>query len=125
MVRKAFVAAAACALVAGSPQPAFADTDFKTGNGMLSFCKAKQSDTYWLCAGRVEGLTFGLDIGTNGTTGKRFFCIPPGVTNGQKIDVVIKYLEDNPSTRHAPWEPLVMLAITAAWPCDDQVTARK
>lgn len=45
------------------------------------------------------------------------FCIPKGVTLGQAIDVLLKYLNDHPSELHQPAELLTILAYREAWRC--------
>lgn len=44
-------------------------------------------------------------------------CIPAEVTNGQSVDVVKKYLESNPETRHEYMGNLVIKALNKAYPC--------
>jgi len=45
-------------------------------------------------------------------------CMPPEVERGQMIDVVIKYLDNNPAERHGPARMLTWLALLEAFPCD-------
>lgn len=47
----------------------------------------------------------------------REFCIPQGVTRQQAVDVVKKFLFDNPATLHLPADDLVVQALRSAWPC--------
>jgi hypothetical protein len=59
-----------------------------------------------LCAGFIEGLTY---IGT--------FCVPSGVTSGQVVAVVVKYIEARPERMHEQFGKLAIEALRAAWPC--------
>jgi hypothetical protein len=45
------------------------------------------------------------------------FCSPENVTAGQVSDMVKRYLDNNPSTRHKTAESLINLALKQAWPC--------
>ena len=42
---------------------------------------------------------------------------PPGVTNSQKIKVVIAYIEARPARLHESFVDLALEALRAAWPC--------
>jgi len=44
-------------------------------------------------------------------------CVPSSVTNGQSLDVVKKYLEQNPEYRHEYMGILVTKALNKAYPC--------
>jgi hypothetical protein len=44
-------------------------------------------------------------------------CIPDGVTYGQEVRVVLKYVEDRPERQNEPLLALAMEAIKGAWPC--------
>lgn len=63
-----------------------------------------------------EGVFFGY---VEGVLEARFIevCVPNGVTRHQAVDVVKKYLMDNPATLHQPADELVVRAVKLAWPC--------
>jgi hypothetical protein len=44
-------------------------------------------------------------------------CIPKGVTTGQKIAVVVKYIDEHPEDMHLKFKLLVHEALLKAWPC--------
>jgi hypothetical protein len=44
-------------------------------------------------------------------------CIPESATNQQLKDVVVRYLERHPETRHQPARMLANLALGKAFPC--------
>jgi hypothetical protein len=58
------------------------------------------------CVGLVDGLSY---------TGN--FCQPKGVTTGQAVAVVVKYIEARPERMHEDFGILALEALTAAWPC--------
>jgi hypothetical protein len=67
------------------------------------------------CRGYVAGAVdqmAGLSVQT--TT---VYCIPSNADNDQFVRVVLKYLNDNPSTLNYPGGALVAKAIIAAFPC--------
>jgi hypothetical protein len=48
------------------------------------------------------------------------FCMPDEATYGQAYDVVIKFLEANPSTRHYSGLSIIRIALWKSWPCPDK-----
>ena len=50
-------------------------------------------------------------------TKDKLYCIPNGVTRGQGMSIVEKYLEDNPSLLHNSGAELVISAFIDAFPC--------
>ena len=44
-------------------------------------------------------------------------CVPPHVENSQIKDVVIRYLRDNPTSRHESARGLMQQAMAEAFPC--------
>jgi hypothetical protein len=56
------------------------------------------------CVGLVDGLSY---------TGN--FCQPKGVTTGQAVAVVVKYIEARPERMHEDFGILALEALTAAW----------
>ena len=65
------------------------------------------------CQGFVEAIV---------TVGRRLrepnrFCAPDGVTVGQAINVLVKYLNENPAQLHHGGELLAITAFNEAWPC--------
>ena len=89
--------------------------DLYSANYFLPGCKGqlnRESTSTWRqghCAGFIDGLVYGI-------AGKDF-CPPNGVTTGQSIAVVIKYIEARPERMHEPFGKLAEEALTAAWPC--------
>ena len=45
------------------------------------------------------------------------YCLPANVTRRQLVDVMTKYLQDNPAQRHRMAFGLVLSALEAAFPC--------
>ena len=56
------------------------------------------------------------DNGTGATWTGLKYCTPMGVTQGQAADVVLRYLEENPSERHLSAAYLVRAAFLKAYP---------
>jgi hypothetical protein len=77
----------------------------------------RQGDAHFgLCAGFVVGIADAMSNVT-GVLGRRA-CIPlPAVPRGQVIDVVKRYLEQHPETRHDSAVSLVAQALSEAFPC--------
>jgi hypothetical protein len=72
--------------------------------------------------GEVEGIAAANDAKTTlsenrGTVMGWVFCTPSKATVRQAVDVVVKFLWDNPARRHFPATVLVARALQEAWPC--------
>lgn len=61
------------------------------------------------CMGYVNGVADSLDS-------HQLISRPEGVTTGQTVAVVIKYMQDHPESLHLPSIVLVTNALTKAWP---------
>jgi len=94
--------------------PAFAENTVSADSVMVG-CRAwllsstplELSMRAGFCAGLVEGIGFaGVGI-----------CFPNGVTNGQIIRVVVKYIDDRPARLNEDFRALALEALRAAWPC--------
>jgi Rap1a immunity proteins len=96
--------------------------DIRNGNGLLEACGSDEGGLdSGLCVGYIEGATDGLDV-ANDVLERRYgvprpFCVPAGATVGQRHDIVVKYLKDNPDKRHNESALLIGLALHEAWPC--------
>ena len=97
--------------------PASAE-DTTTANQMLPGCKGLLDNRMTSgvsvyqqgrCGGYVASLVYG--------GGEQEFCSPKGVSIGQAVAVVIKYIEARPERMHEPFGGLALEALTAAWPC--------
>jgi Ssp1 endopeptidase immunity protein Rap1a len=112
-IREALIAIAVAILLALTV-PASAE-DLNSANYMLPGCKGildPESTATWRqgrCAGFIDGLVHGV-------RGKDF-CLPKGVTSGQGVAVVVKYIEARPERMHKSFGLLALEALMAAWPC--------
>ena len=59
------------------------------------------------CAGLVDGISYALGG----------VCTNPNVTIGQKVRVVVKYVDDRPARQDENFILLAFEALRAAWPC--------
>lgn len=71
------------------------------------------------CAGYIQGIS-AMNALYKAYDQPTFFCMPDEVNNGQKIKVVIKYLNDHPEKLHEHEAGLVLLAFMEAFPCKNQ-----
>jgi Rap1a immunity proteins len=92
--------------------------DTTTANQMLPGCKGLLDNSMTSgvsvyqqgrCGGYVAGLVYG--------EGGQEFCSPKGVSIGQAVAVVIKYIEAGPERMHEQFGDLAIEALMAAWPC--------
>jgi Rap1a immunity proteins len=107
----------AVAILLALTTPASAQ-DTTTANQMLPGCKGLLDNRMTSgvsvyqqgrCGGYVAGLVYG--------EGGQEFCSPKGVSIGQAVAVVIKYIEARPERIHEPFGKLALEALEEAWPC--------
>lgn len=101
--------------------PAPANADFKSGNDLYQDCTTREDAAAYYqkrayCMGYIVGVadansTFGAIIR------RPLFCLSAGVTTGQLVDVVTRYLETHPQSRHYAAASLVGGAFMEAFPC--------
>jgi Rap1a immunity proteins len=92
---------------------------------------ARNDGTLWLKACTSEpaefwkGTCIGLIIGADEThrfittlTKMPMYCMPlRGITNGQKLAIFVKFLQDHPEELHVPGPWLFLMAMRTAFPC--------
>jgi hypothetical protein len=116
---------------------ASAAEDLQSANAFLPYCKSA-IDSSLVFNGFAEGMCMGIvvalahvagasDVGMSALNeeGKlrmlkerwRSLCIPNGVTQGQLVRVVVRYLEARPQRLHEPFAEFALEALFDAWPC--------
>jgi len=71
------------------------------------------------CSGIVEGTMWSLQIA-------KLVCLPNGMTLGQGLKVLVKYMDDHPEALHEKTAELAARAFVKAWPCShDSESVRK
>ena len=86
------------------------------GNDLWNSCNRPQQIE---CSGYVTGVIEGFFLAEAEQKVSSIMCIPRGVANSQATSIVIKYLRENPSSRHKSASLLVVLAISEAFPCNN------
>jgi Rap1a immunity proteins len=92
---------------------------FDSGNDLYKFCQAPRfTFKFGLCVGLVTGYYQGMLA--------LFDCKADGdsVTREQLVDVVMKYLRDNPGERHLGAQGLVTSTFVKAFDCTAPRTAK-
>ena len=103
------------------PRPATNDTpDMRTGNGYLEACTSENVDIEFSCINFTIGLFEGIQGGIAAVDAKQIFCSPSGATVGQMLDVVVKYIRDNPDIRHLPTSVIAAFSLKRAFPCPEK-----
>lgn len=97
-----------------------AQAHFTSGNDLLKECTAREGEaTYYqssaYCTAYITGAADALDAERYMTV--KSTCIPSGVTAGQLRDIVVAYLQANPTNRHISGYLLVNLALIGAFDC--------
>lgn len=106
------------------------------GNMLFTVCENPSDVTQSFCSGYVIGLLEGTKFGafmsygsTNGNIGDEAasnayvefvlgFCIPEDVEYGQILDVFVKYLRENPETRHLSARSLFVRSMSSTFVCE-------
>jgi hypothetical protein len=107
-------------LAPGSRAQAFTAQELDdNGNNLLLWCKtgditspsanAKSATLLGLCDGYILGIADTLQF-------LELIDRPEEASKQQAVDIVVKYLNDHPETRHKPAHYLVMMALGGAWP---------
>ena len=111
MIKK-LVTLAALAMLLGSPT-SYADY---TGNNLVEHCKDKEA---YFGSGFCYGYIAGVGSILSWASDSYKICVPDGVTGGQVLSIVRKYLKENPESLHQPADMLVTVALRRAFPCYD------
>jgi len=74
------------------------------------------------CTEYVAGVTDGLWALDSHLTE---ICLPDGVVLSQTVDVVVKWLKDNPAQRHYSASSDIEVALREAFPCEPTAAASK
>jgi hypothetical protein len=121
----------ALALLMLSPS-AFASPTQLDGNDLLAKChywfvednSRPTTNMEWVdmgtCAGYLSGVTDVERIWkvVEGKTSKAsHYCTPDEVTNGQKLKILKKWLDDNPNKLHERADLIIHRALLQAFPC--------
>jgi hypothetical protein len=99
-----------------------------TGNDLVASCHVRKEHSTLedvqdraSCAGFIHGAIQGFAQGASmnkKTQSVVLPCIPPGVTNGQLIKVIVAYTDKHPSDLHYGASVLVWWALVDAWGLD-------
>jgi len=90
---------------------------FLDGNELYESCSKTAGMDASSCIGYIMGVADAQMLLSS--SGKKYLCLPSGVTSVQLRDVVMKRLGDKPETRHWPASALVWNALIDAYPCKE------
>jgi hypothetical protein len=86
------------------------------GNSFFDFCRSGTQQKQ-ICIVYVKGLLDGAQLQASMTKQKQAYCQPRGSSPEQAIDILLKFMTDNPGDRHRDARLLAFAALKAAWPC--------
>ena len=121
----AYILALGFGITLASPKPSQAE--FITGNTLYEFCtEPASSETYYMqntacqlyILGTFDSIQFSTALqkamGQESTT---LFCVSNTVKSGQLMEIIVRYLHENPQDRHESAAGLTALALIEAFPC--------
>jgi Rap1a immunity proteins len=104
-----------------------------SGNAFLQWCHVADKSSGEMtsselcyamdCISYINGLEDGvlLQLDLSHSSGQADpYCVSPGVTKGQPLRILLKYIRDNPATAHLPTAVLFGKAMQQAYPCSDK-----
>lgn len=90
--------------------------DATLGGGFYDHCKEAADWERTTCLAYIKGL-YDMAGYLQPPSKARLVCAPHGVTLAQYLDILIKYLEDNPERRPRPTAELIWEAASESFPC--------
>lgn len=69
------------------------------------------------CLGHVRGADDMHNLYRAVSKSKPLYCMPSGVTMGQMVRIIVKYLKENPEQLHEDGTMLIAAALRDAYPC--------
>lgn len=95
--------------------PAEAAGEFKTGNevkaGLEGWVRDDSTETV------RDAVAFGYVIGVHDALSGSVICSGDNVTQGQVVQVVLKYMRQNPEKLDQSADRVITAALKAVWPC--------
>ena len=113
MTRYALLIGAALAALLAPAEAGFVD-----GNKLQRDCSGVFNVLDSSCAAYVSAVA---DVLATAPVARHRACLPNGVTLGQTVDVVKRWLNDNPQLRHLPGPEVVATALEGAFPCKGNI----
>jgi hypothetical protein len=89
---------------------------FMSGNDIFQNCGSSDPLRHQYCGWYVLGAVDGFQTDQDNLKKTLGFCLPR-VTQGQIIDMVVKFFTDNPNIRHYSAASGVLRAMQLAFPC--------
>lgn len=86
-----------------------ASAAFMTGNNLDDLCRNGNRS---IVMGYAVGITDFLE-----GTAPEAICIPEGVPAKQVVDILCKYVDENPKDRHLSGDYMVILSLSESFPC--------
>jgi len=118
--RRLFRRAIAASLVSGLLFPGIVAAQWLDGNNLLRVCETSGKFEFHpgVCSGYLMGaLDLEEALANNGLLKEPLFCMPEDVDISQLTDIVMKYLNEHPESRHESAGKLEINALQEAFPC--------
>jgi hypothetical protein len=93
---------------------ALADVSPLAGSRLIESCRAFSASQ---TAEYGQGVCMGIIAAVWRQNAGRLICSADGVTNGQMVRVVVKYMDDHPAELHLRLDDLALSGMARAFPC--------
>jgi hypothetical protein len=93
-----------------------------TGNQLHQMCISQDLVMKASCFSLIAGFSYGVNAAQIQSENlnknyKPTVCLPDGYQNRQAVDLVKKFLDENPQHRHHQVDPLMMAVMQSVFPC--------
>ena len=89
-----------------------------TGNELFALCKDTNGVGQVRCLEYIHGVSDMMVVMRYGEAGLNVPCFPETVDLFQRRDIVVRWLEEHPETRHEPALGEIWLAFLDVFPCE-------
>ena len=106
--------------------PKYAFAGYATAEQLLTSCTNTSNEkdpvrtivNPFHCLGYIDGVIDAHELLSAAHLEAKYFCLPPtGLEAGDAMDIVLKYIRDNPSMMTMPARLVIIRALNEKYPC--------
>ena len=92
-------------------------TPFEHAGDLRAWCRAHDLHSKLVCLVYIHGVAEGFSGGLTLADDKSHFCPPTGLTAGDEMKAVMRWLDANPKAAIEPSAPVIAVALSRSFPC--------